>query len=50
MKIILSPSILAADFNALGKQINMIEEAGVVICTLMLWTDITFPVSVLEHL
>ncbi|HHT87466.1 MAG TPA: ribulose-phosphate 3-epimerase [Clostridiales bacterium] len=29
MKIILSPSILAADFNALGKQINMIEEAGV---------------------
>ena len=28
MEIVLSPSILAADFNILGKQIKEVEEAG----------------------
>ena len=40
MEYRLCPSILSADFNRLGEQIQTLEKAGVEWLTLMLWMEI----------
>ena len=43
----LCPSILSADFNRLGQQIQTLEEEGVNGFTLMLWMESLFQASLL---
>ena len=48
MEYRLCPSILSADFNRLGEQIQTLEKAGVNGFTLMLWMEILCRVFRLE--